>query len=269
MTRRLQEALRRGSYVPSVGRELQSVTAATMHHTGWLAYDAGWQHKARHWWLETCHLADLTGVPDIRVTALASMALQASNIPGRGLETVDLAHATRTAAHEGPPPSPTLLSLLSAREAVGHAQTGDRCATVSAMSQARRWLDHGRGGDEHFWLDFWGPADLACHETKVALATGNGKSAELAARTALASSDADTFPRNHVAYTVTLASILTQRGQLDEAISLTSETIHGVQNVQGSGLIIANLHRTVDLLGKQKYPPATTFSTAARRLLPA
>jgi hypothetical protein len=86
------------------------------------------------------------------VSALAMMALQASNTPGGGRETVDLAHAARTAA--GDQATPILLSLLTAREAVGHA---------------------------------------------------------------------DAFPCNHVAYTVGLASILTQRGQLDEAIGLTSD----------------------------------------------
>lgn len=269
MARRLQDALRRGSYSSAVGRELQSVTAATMEHAGWLAYDAGWQQKARHWWLETCHAADLADVPATRVTALASMSLQASNTPGGGRETVDLVHAARTAAQEGQPPSPTLLSLLAAREAVGHAQAGDHAAAVAAVSQSRQWLDHGRRGDEPFWMDFWGPADLAWHETRVALVGGKGKSAEVTARAALASSDAGTFPRNHVAYTVGLSSVLTQLGQFDEAISVTSDAIHGVQEIQGSGRIIAQLRRTVDLLGQQKYAPAKNFAGAARLLLPA
>jgi transcriptional regulator with XRE-family HTH domain len=267
MARRLQDALRRGSYVPSVGRELQSVTAATMEHAGWLAYDAGWQHKARHWWLEACHRAELAEVPDARVTALASMALQAGNTPGGGRETVDLAHAARVAA--GDRATPILLSLLAAREAVGHAQTGDRKAAVSAISQACRWLDHGRGEDEPFWLDFWGPADLAWHETQVALATGNGKSAELAARTTLSHADTGAFPRNHTLYTINLASILTRLGQLDEAIAVISDAVQQVDSVRGSGRIVARLNRTVDLLGQQDYPPAKTFATAARRLLPA
>lgn len=73
MARRLQEALQHGSYQSQVGRELQAVTAATAEHAAWLAYDAGWAQRARQWWLETCHLADLSGIPDSRVTALASM----------------------------------------------------------------------------------------------------------------------------------------------------------------------------------------------------
>ncbi len=263
----LRNALRRGSYGSSVGRELQRVTAATMEETGWLAYDAGWQRKARYWWLETCHFADLAGVSDARVTALASMALQASYTPGGGRETVDLAHAARAAA--GDQATPMMLSLLAAREAIGHASSGDRSAATSAIAESRRWLDHGRRGDEPFWLDFWGPADLAWHETSVALATGQGRLAETASRSALASVDADAFPRNHTLYASRLGLVLVQRGQLDEAITVTSDALQRVDAVRGSGRIVARLQQTVDLLGQQDYQPATMFATAAQRLLPA
>jgi transcriptional regulator with XRE-family HTH domain len=267
MALRLQEALRRGSYVPSVGRELQRVTATTMEHAGWLAYDAGWQQKARHWWLETCHLADLAAVSDARVTALASMALQASNIPGGGRETVKLAQAARATA--GYRATPILLSLLAAREAVGHAQTGDHNAAVSNIGEARQWLDHGRRGDEPFWLDFWGPADLALHEMMVALGTGQSNLAETAARRALASVDAEAYPRNHTSYASHLSLVLIRRRQLDEAIAITSDAVQRVDAVHGSGRIVARLTRSVDLLGQQNYQPAKLFATAACRLLPA
>lgn len=62
---------------------------------------------------------------------------------------------------------------------------------------------------------------------------------------------------------------MTRLGQLDEAISLASNAIQGAHEIQGSGYVITNLRRAVDLLEKQKYPPATTFATAARRLLSA
>ncbi|MGH3828716.1 MAG: helix-turn-helix domain-containing protein [Pseudonocardiaceae bacterium] len=265
MARRLQDALRQGSYLPAVGRELQKVTAATMEHAGWLSYDAGWHDRARRWWLETGHFTDVAEVPGVRVTALASMALQASDV-GSGAEAVDLIRAARKTVTRDQENLP-LMSLLAAREALGHAQAGDRGATVSALGQAHQWLDCGLRGDEPFWLDFWGPADLAWHETKVALATGQVKSAEAAARAALARVDPVLFPRNHTLYAAGLGLILAQRGQLDEAISVTTDAMH--QEFRGSGRVIANLRRTVDLLGQQKYPPATTFAAAARRLLPA
>lgn len=267
MVRRLQDALRGGSYLPSVGRELQAVTAATMEHAAWLAYDAGWQQRARQWWLETCHFADLADATEARVTAWASMALHAGDDQRNGAEAVALAQAARTAA--GDQATPTLLSLLSAREAVGHALTGDRSAAASSVAQARRWLDRGRRGDEPFWLDFWGPADLAWHETRVSVVTRNGKAAETAARAALASVDADTFPRNHTLYAARFGLVLTQLGRLDEAISVTSGAVQRVDTVRGSGRILADLHRSVDLLGQQNHPPAQTFASAARRLLPA
>jgi transcriptional regulator with XRE-family HTH domain len=266
MARRLQDAVRRGSYPPAVGDELRKVTAATMEHAGWLAYDAGWQDRARLWWLETCRFAEVNEVPEVRVTALVTMALQAC-YAGDGQEVLELVHTARKTTHDQDR-NPLLLSLLAGREALGHALAGDRRAAASALGQAHQWLDRGRRGDEPFWLDFWGPADLAAHERRVALAARQGKAAEVAARTALATVDATAFPRNRTSYTASLGSVLAQRGQLDEAISVTTEAIQAVHAGHGSGRIITRLHRTVDLLGQQKYPPATTFATAARRLLP-
>lgn len=54
----------------------------------------------------------------------------------------------------------------------------------------------------------------------------------------------------------------------DEAINVTSRAVHGVHTISGSGRTITDLRRTIDLLGRQKYPPAKSFATAAHRLLP-
>lgn len=241
--------------------------AATMEHAGWLAYDAGWNERARRWWLETRHFAEINEVPDVGVTALTSMARQATD-RGDGREAVDLIHAAKkTIANDQA--SPLLLSLLAAREAVGYAHAGERKAAFAALDQARQWLDCGRRGDEPFWLDFWVTADLAWHETQVAWAAGQGRSAEIAARTALARVDAASFQRNHTLYATNLGSILTQRGQLDEAISITSMAVQGAPAILGSGRLCSNLRRAVDFLDQQKYPPAKVFANAARRLLPA
>src|SRR5690348_942391 len=109
------------------------------------------------------------------------MSLQASTDPARARSTLYLANAARAAA--GSAATPTLLSVLAAREAVAHAQSGDKEAARASISAARNWLDKGRSYHEPVVLDFWGAADLACHETRVALAAGDGRSAERAART--------------------------------------------------------------------------------------
>lgn len=129
--------------------------------------------------------------------------LQAGERPGGGPEAVELAQAAMATAKEVAMPS--LLSLLAAPEAIGHAQAGDASAATSAIAQARHWLDQGRQPDEPFGMRFYGPADLAWHETQVGLLTRRGKAAENAARTAVDSGDATAFPRNHTLYTVRLA----------------------------------------------------------------
>jgi transcriptional regulator with XRE-family HTH domain len=78
----IRTALARATYTAGVGRELRGVAALTAEHAGWLAYDRGRSEDARRWWLEALHLADLAGDSDARVTALVSMALQASTAEG-------------------------------------------------------------------------------------------------------------------------------------------------------------------------------------------
>jgi hypothetical protein len=267
MAGRLQQALHKGSYTSAVGRELQRISVAAMDQAGWLTYDAGFSQRARRWWLETCHLADLADIPEESVMARASLAKLAGEQPDGGPEAVELARLA--AADAKGAATSSLVSLLAAREAIGHAQAGDASAATAAVARARQALDRGRGPDEPFWLAFYGPADLASHEAQVGILNRNGAQAEAGARAALDGVDAERYPRNHVLYTVRLGSVLTQRGRLDEAISVTRSAVAQVGQVRGSGRIVADLRRTVDRLGRQHYPPAKTFATAARRLLPA
>jgi hypothetical protein len=267
MAKQLQNALHRGSFNQRGERALQELTAATMEHTGWVAYDGGDAASARQWWLETNYLADVAGIAEPRVTALAAMSLHTSTHPEKARETFHLTNAARAAA--GSAATPTLLSVLAAREAVAHAQAGDKEAARASISAARSWLDKGRNGDEPVVLNFWGAADLACHETRVALAIGDGRSAERSARAAFNSADKDSFPRNHTIYSVRLGQVLAQTGQVEEAISVTSNAVERVDSVRGSRRILDDLHRTIRLLDTHQYRPAKEFAAAARKVLSA
>jgi hypothetical protein len=118
-------------------------------------------------------------------------------------------------------------------------------------------------------LNFWGAADLACHETRVALATGDARSAERSARNAFNSADKDLFPRNHTIYAVRLGQVLAQTGHIDEAISVTADAVERVDAVRGSRRIVDDLHRTIRLLDTHRYQPAKEFAAAARKVLSA
>lgn len=268
MATKLSAALHRGRFSPDVGRQLANVAGTAMEHAGWLAFDAGQHGAARSWWLETIHLArDLGEAPTAHVAALASMSLQASGDPARARETTRLADAARVAA--GDAATPTLLSVLTAREAVGFAQSGDALRAKAALAESNRHFER-RGGDgEPLWLQFWSPADLACHQTRVALALGHAGIAERSARDALTSADEERFPRNHAIYSARLGGVLAHVGQLDEAISVTSDAVKRVDQLSGSRRIVTDLTATVNHLGNRSYAPAQQFAKAARRLLAA
>lgn len=268
MATSLTTALQRGRYSTAVGHQLATLTATTMEHAGWLAFDAGNNRSARSWWLETTHLArDLDQAPDAHVAALASMSLHAADDPDRAREAAQLAQAARVAA--GSNASATLLSVLAAREAVGYARTGDRTNANRALTVARQQLDRSPSVDEPLWLQFWSPADLACHETRVASGFGQRQAAETAARTALSSADEQRFPRNHAIYSARLGAVLARTGQYDEAIAVTSDAVKRIDQLSGSRRIVADLSSTVDHLATRSYGPAQQFAAAARRLLPA
>ena len=207
MVDRMRNALARASYRPETGAALQEITAAASEHAGWLAFDAGRNDHARRWWLEALLLADLGGARGVRVTAFTSMALQAASSPRPmdGREAVQLIDAARSAIGDG---TPRLHSLLSAREALGHARNGDRRAAVHALAESERLLDHESTDGEPAWLWFWGDADLACHQSRVALFLGDLAPAEAAARTALSYADEATYPRNHTLYSGRLGNVL-------------------------------------------------------------
>jgi transcriptional regulator with XRE-family HTH domain len=263
MAGRLQDALRRGVYGRDVEQDLQAVAASTMEHAGWLAYDAGRGDAAKRWWLETCHLTDIANLPDARVAALTSMALHATT-SGAPRDAVKLIGAARSQA--GHRASPTLLSLLAAREAVALAQMRDASSAKAAVATAKRELESTAAGGDPLWLEFWNTADLACHETRVALALGDGWRAEHAARTAVRESDKLLFPRNHMIYQLRLGRVLTRTSQLDEAVAVIGDALRNPQMLGSSKRIGSDLAVTLDLLEQHNHAPARTFAEAARRI---
>jgi hypothetical protein len=218
--RHLLSTLEHASYTPAVGDQLRSITGEVMEHAGWLAFDAGHAHHARYWWLEALHTARMANDDGVEVVVLASMSLAATRY-GRGREAADLAStAARVAAAR---PTPRLVSLLAAREALGHALNGDIAATRRALDRAHTQLDHGRRDEDPSWLDFWGPSDLAGHTTRAARYLGDLLAAERGARGALATVDLTSHPRNYAIYQAHLAGILAEQRNVEEALPVLAD----------------------------------------------
>lgn len=266
MATRLRATLAGASYTATVGRKLRQVTAATMIRAGWQAYDARQRETARRWWLETLHLSDLgDGVEQWRMSALASLSREAADSADRGHDVIGLAQSAAKITGA----SPAVLSLLAAREAMGHAALGDDAASAAALTRAQRLLDRGRAGDEPQWLRFWGPGDLAIHEMHAARMAGRMPAAERAAHEALASADPVGAARNHTLYAAYLGNSLARIGKYEEAVAVSREVLTSTAR-RGSQRVTAELRATARLLAGATYVPARDFAaTIDRLLLPA
>ena len=265
MARQLQSAIGSATYSAAVGRRLRQVTAATMIQAGWQAYDARRPDVARDWWLETLHLGDLgDGVDEYRVSALASLAREATDGVRRGNDAVELSRAA--ARDKGT--TEAMLSLLAAREALGHAALGDRTAASAAMRRAHRHLDRSDGEDNPVWMRFWGPSDLAIHEMHAARLAGDHAAAEQAAREAVIECDPHSMARDHAIYTSCLGSSLARVGKFDEAVSVSRDVLVSTAK-SGSYRVRAELRDTARLLSRAPYPEGRAFAATVDRLVPA
>jgi transcriptional regulator with XRE-family HTH domain len=265
MAARLQSAVGSATYSAVVGRNLRQVTAATMIQAGWQAYDARRRDVARHWWLETLHLADLGGgVDEYRISALASLSREATDGVRQGRDAIELAQTAGRIKGT----SPRMLSLLAAREALGHAAVGDRVSALACLRRSHRALDQSTGTDDPVWMNFWGPSDLAIHEMHAARLGGDTMAAERSARDAVANADVSAMPRNHAIYAAHLGSSLAQVGKYDEAISVSRQVL-GSTVRNGSYRVRAELRETARLLAIAPYPAGRAFATTIERLVPA
>jgi tetratricopeptide (TPR) repeat protein len=238
MFHRLRGLVDRASYSPATGQALRELTAQTVAETGWLSFDAGRHDDARRWWLEAMHWARLAESDSVGTLAMTSMARQAFD-RGRSREAIEFAQSAQRMAKTTA--TPRLMSLLLAREAIGHARAGDRTNAHAAIARASRLADHERHDDDPAWLAFYDSADFASHEHRVALALGDYVAAEDAARSALALGDPVDYPRNHALDLTNLAYVLVQRREIDEGVAVATRAAVAASDLD-SGRINQGLH---------------------------
>jgi hypothetical protein len=138
------------------------------------------------------------------------------------------------------------------------------------LATAERSLGDGKPVDgEPTWLQFWGPADFACHKARALLSLGRFADAEQAAQEAINVSDPLTFPRNHTIYAAVRATALVQAGRVDDAIAAATPVVARVSTL-GSRRTTAETKGVVRALARRSdYRPAASFARWATQLLPA
>lgn len=261
LIRHVRDLLDATQYQPTIGRALREVAAAATENAGWVAFDAADEDTARRWWLGARHLADLDDLTSVSTVVLASMSLAAAD-GRRGPEAVQLARAARSADL-----TPRVQSLLAAREALGHAASGDKPGALREFAVAEKLFERGTHSDDPDWISFWGPCDFAAHQSKAAEMLGDYATTETLARAGLAAEDATRWERNHVLNGVRLGSVLTRRRAYDEAIGTLAPAVAAVGTIS-SGRLRRNLKAAVGRIAQQKtYRPAREFTAWAGQML--
>jgi hypothetical protein len=228
---RLRGLVERASYDRPTGQALRELAAEVARRIGSINSHAGQHDDARHWQLEAMHWARLADAEWITVGTLADMARLASE-QRRPREVIDLATAAQRTA--GPAATPRLRSMLLVREALGRAGVGDAPSARASLRRARGLAEQPRHDDDPRWMNYYGPADFACFEHRVALMLGDDAAAEDGARTALAMSDPVAYPRDHALDLVNLADVLAQRRKVDESAAVASQAATAAANVDSS-----------------------------------
>jgi hypothetical protein len=184
------------------------------------------------------HWARLADADWITVGTMTDMARQASE-QRRPREAIDLATTAQRTA--GPSATPRLRSMLLVREALGHAGAGDATSARATLSHARGLADQPRHDDDPRWMNYYGLADFACFEHRVALMLGDDAAAEGCARTALALSDPVSYPRDYTLDLVNVAAVLAQRRNIDESAAVASQAAAAAASLD-SGRVKRELH---------------------------
>jgi hypothetical protein len=242
--RRIRRVINTGTYPDSIGRQLQLLAGETAEHCGWLYYDADEQDHARRYWGDALTTATMLRDDGLEVLILAGLSLQAIH-EDRPRDALDLARAAHQRA--APMGSPTLLSLLAAREARALARMRDRRGADRVLADAMRLIERAsRGRPAPEWTAFHGPAELDFVQGMLNTEAGHHKTAVPFLRAALTHQDR-TYGRNRALYRLTLARGLAQAGEVDEAAAEATGSLEHLAEVE-SGRVARRLLEVRDLL---------------------
>lgn len=245
------------SYVATVGRELQAVSAELAACAGFIAFDASAQPLARHLLSESALLAGSLGDPVLSAHTWTLLAMQSTALamftgrkgPAReALRFLD--QAADIARHE---PSPRLHATIWMRRATASAVLEDDIEVRRGVANAQRELDRGDHPADPQWTAFVTPSEVTGHEGMARLSQGRAETAAGLFRDAI--SDPELPPRNRAFYQARLAWALVAAGDRDEAISEGLRVLPALEGPVRSARTLSQLRPV-----RQAAPPDSEFA---------
>lgn len=200
-------------YARGVRRDFMRASAELYQLSGWMAYDVADEHGGRSHLRDALRLASEAEDDALSAEMLAAMSHQAA-FQRHADEAIDLSLAARRAAIRSG--APALHAEAAALEAHGLAIQGNSRGCIAALQRAEKAFLSASAGNTPSWLRYFDEAYLSAKFAHALRDLGRAGDAERFARSSLRMSDG--YERGRLFNTALLATILTDQGQVDEAI---------------------------------------------------
>jgi hypothetical protein len=128
---------------------LFTAAAQLAYLLGWMAADSRRPGLAQRWYIQSVRLAEEASNPDMRSTALRSLAVQALEL-GHNAQGLELAEEAANGLRAGSPPRTRAWITGMCAEAVA-ASCYDKDRACKLLLKAEAFLDRADSGPEHLW----------------------------------------------------------------------------------------------------------------------
>jgi tetratricopeptide (TPR) repeat protein len=259
--RRVETLLEVADFGEPTGRELHGAYGQLAEMVGWLCFDARQHDRARFCYGEALRAARLADDLDLEVLVLSSSSTLA-RYRGRPREAVGLIQlAQRRAAGWAPV---RLSALLSAKEAVCHAQLGDGVESRRAMHRADNAFTPEANESDPAWIWLFDAAELNARRATAAEYLDQPAQAAEHMRAAVAGLD-PRLQRNRSFYTARLGLSLLASGDRAQACEVIAPALSEFTDVQ-SGRARARLTEFCGAIAHAPSPPARDLIEQAHHL---
>jgi tetratricopeptide (TPR) repeat protein len=245
-----------------------SAAAELTYLAGWKSFDSSLHGLAQRYYLRALRLANEADDRALAAFTLRALAHQAVDL-GHSTQALQLADSALSWSRGRSTPAATaLFTILTAR---GHAATGDRTRTMSAIMAAEKTLTIASPASEPTWIQTSGftETSLASQAGQALRDLGDLAGAQDQLRRSIATRDGEAYRRIHGLTLGNLADVQCSQGQLHEAVenwSLALDTMTGVRSGRAYAAV-RSTRRRLSSLGRRLPVLAGRLDQRAARFL--
>jgi transcriptional regulator with XRE-family HTH domain len=213
LTSEVEPVLMEARFARGVRRDFLRASAELHQLAGWMAYDVADEQAGRNHLRDALRLASEAEDDALSAEMLAAMSHQAA-FHRHADDAIDLSLAARRSATRAG--APALHAEAAALEAHGLALKGDIRGSIAALQRAEKAFLSATASNTPPWLRYFDEAYLSAKFAHALRDLARPDDAERFARSSLQMSDG--YERGRLFNTALLATILVDRGHVDEAV---------------------------------------------------